>query len=362
MKVLHVLGQLDIGGLECWLKDFVFFSMKRTSISHSVVIEREKIGELEHEFKSLGVSIIRVTPSKKSKIKYLKDIYNVLKKDKYDIVHSHVSFTSGYINFISFLVGVNGRLTHIHSDRSKLLNSSGVFRRLHIYFSLFLIEVFSNSKIAVSKNAAEVLLKIKKVHIIPCGKHFQDFHHVKTDKTKFLSALSWNENDIVLCSIGRLEKVKNHVFIINLLQSLSSEYKYLIIGDGSERKAIESIVQKLGLEERVSLLGSRSDALYVLDKVCDIFLFPSLHEGLGLAAVEAQYYGIPSVISKNVPLEVVIANDVRVVGLDEPNVWLEKILELDKKGRDRGYIEKIKSKFSIQSNVERIIDIYEKYV
>lgn len=358
MKVVHVLGQLNIGGIECWLRDILSESTKNPSFTYSIIIEKEEFGELEQDFLNLGIDIIRVCPSKKSKLKYLAELFKIFKEKKFDIVHSHVSFISGYVNLIAYLANIKNRITHIHSDRRRDFSNNGLIKKIEMMLSIICIEIFSTNKIAVSLDASKMLLSIKPTKIIPCGKLFIREEFELDYKERFLNIVGWGKNDIILCSIGRLEKVKNHSYIINFLDKLTDNYKYLIIGEGAERENLEKLVDKLNLNHRVKLLGSTHEVSKIMSNISTVFLFPSLHEGLGLAAIEAQYYGIPVIMSENVPKEIIINENVFSIKLDNMTEWLEKIQTFRSSNKIKPNYNLIEERFSIKSNIKILNKIY----
>lgn len=357
MKVLHILGQLDTGGIECWLNDLIEKSNEMDSkIEYTIIVDKVHIGNLEQNFLNLNVKVVHITPNKKSKINYLKDIYNIIKKENFDVIHSHVSFTSGIINAIAYVNKVKIRVTHIHSNRLLEIKRSSFLKKIKIFSLLLLIELFSTNKIAVSNNAKRTFLKKKNSLIIPCGKNFSKIW----DKTEISCNLElWKKNCILLISIGRLEKVKNHIFLLELMKHLSDDFKLLIIGDGSEKIHLENFIEKNNLEDRVKLFGISDNCLNIMINLGNVFLFPSLHEGLGMSAIEAQACGLPVICSTNVPKEIKLTENVFFLPIEknDKKLWIDKILDL--KDKKQGIKEKIiTGEYSIENNFNKIHEIY----
>src|SRR5699024_10202189 len=128
--------------------------------------------------------------------------------------------------------------------------------------------------------------------------------------------------------IGSFSEPKNHDFIIDIFNELymmNNNARLLLVGDGGLRLDIETKVEKLGLKGKVILTGVQPNANNFLQAM-DVFLMPSLHEGLPVTLVEAQASGIHSLISDNITDEVRITNLVESISLEQsPTYWAEHI-------------------------------------
>lgn len=132
----------------------------------------------------------------------------------------------------------------------------------------------------------------------------------------------------VIGLVGRLAPEKNSLFVINLMPEIinrRSNAVLLLIGEGRSRRELEQRVTDLNLTDSVIMPGARADISRVLSAL-DVFAFPSLHEGLGLAAVEAQANGLPVVMSDNVPELAVVSKSVQRISLGDPDAWIESLL------------------------------------
>ena len=117
----------------------------------------------------------------------------------------------------------------------------------------------------------------------------------------------------------------------------------MLVGDGDLRPEIEQKVRDLGLSEKVIFTGVRSDVNDLMQGM-DVFLFPSLYEGLPVTMVEAQASGLKCIISDKVPLECKMTENVVVVKLEEsPQKWAKEILKYEKYERQNTKEEIVKS-------------------
>lgn len=135
-------------------------------------------------------------------------------------------------------------------------------------------------------------------------------------------------NNFVLGHVGRMAEQKNHIFLIELfyeLHQLLPQTELWLIGEGELQDAIHKKVMELGLTERVVFWGRRNDVAELMQAM-DIFLLPSLYEGLSIAAVEAQTAGLPTYVSDNISQEHCLTNLIHFLPLKAgPSAWAEKI-------------------------------------
>ena len=106
-----------------------------------------------------------------------------------------------------------------------------------------------------------------------------------------------NENDFIILSVGELNKNKNHEVVIRALAMMNDKaIKYLICGEGTNNGYLERLINELGLQDCVRLMGYRTD-IPEIEKIANIFVFPSLREGLPVSMMEAMASGLPIIAS-----------------------------------------------------------------
>ena len=132
----------------------------------------------------------------------------------------------------------------------------------------------------------------------------------------------------------------------------------ILTGDGKARQQIEKMVQELDLGSKVIFTGIRSDVNRLMQAM-DVFLFPSLYEGLPVTMIEAQAAGLPCVISENVPEETIVTDRVSRLALGAPvSEWTDKILKAGQKERRDQTMQIRKAGYDIKENAERLQDFY----
>ena len=205
--------------------------------------------------------------------------------------------------------------------------------------------MFGHHKYIIVKNAIDV----------------EKFRYDESERQKIRKELKV-EGYTVLGHVGRFFPAKNHIFLINLFNEYSKDNQSAIlwlIGDGEGKKEIEKVVKQMGLDEKVYFWGNRSD-VNSLYQAMDVFIFPSLYEGLPLTMVEAQSASLPCVMSNNVPDECIMTNLIQKVGLEEGYpVWKYAISRAIKMKRyDMVNIIKHHG-FDVEKNIKILESIYK---
>lgn len=165
---------------------------------------------------------------------------------------------------------------------------------------------------------------------------------------------------LVVSHTARLSKEKNQMFLLRVMRGLVDREpaaKLLLVGEGDLRAELEAETKRLGLQDHVVFTGFRSDIPDLL-RLADVFLLPSVAEGLGLSAIEAQACGLPCVVSSAVPAEVDITGAVRFVPLDAPiEQWVDAVMETAKKRIDdpTGCVKK--AGYQISATAKDVYDI-----
>ncbi|WNK20148.1 glycosyltransferase [Halomonas piscis] len=172
------------------------------------------------------------------------------------------------------------------------------------------------------------------------------------------------ENNFVIGHVGRFDVQKNHNSIIDILFSITKvreDAVLLLVGDGPLKEEIEKKVDELGLSENVMFLGVQPDIAALLSSM-DVFLFPSLYEGLPVTLIEAQANGLPCVVSDTVTSESKITDCVNFFPLNEPSEkWAEKVVESAKKEHCPNTYSSIASAgYDIESNAHWLESFYLK--
>jgi glycosyltransferase involved in cell wall biosynthesis len=360
MKVAHVLRGLEPGGVEKWLVDLTYVNKKSSDpVIFDFILQNKHEVFFEEDIIENDGHVIKLEYNKKNIISYLFQLYREFKVNQYDVVHSHVYHFSGIVLLIAFLAGIKTRVSHCHNDKSAINNKSGLVRKVYHKLSRSLLELFSTQKIAVSQLAADSLYNSSNnLQLIPCGIYFEPnlpVYPITLEKRK-----------LTLMNVGSFVFQKNHDFIIKLCRELkarNADFICYLIGAGALEKDIIDQINQYKLNEDVILLGKRKDVHQIMSNVANVFVFPSHFEGLGLAAIESQYYGVNTLVSEKLPEELDVSDFIEFLPIHDDAVkhWADIIVSITPISMSSKVdcVDRIRaSNLSVENNYVKMLDVY----
>ena len=187
----------------------------------------------------------------------------------------------------------------------------------------------------------------------------EKFSFNQMSRTTLRDKLSIENDDIIVGHVGRFDTQKNHDFLIDVFAVLvdcNKRFKLALIGEGKLKKNIVEKVKQYNIENNVMFLGQKED-VYLYYNLFDMFVLPSLFEGLGIVAIEAQNNGLPCVLSDRVPCEAVLTDSTYRIRLDKA-LWVDKITSIDLKRNKKGCEEVKKEGYDIKTEAHRLEDYY----
>ena len=197
------------------------------------------------------------------------------------------------------------------------------------------------------------------VHILKNAVDLEQYKYSDQNRKNIRSELGISDDDIVCGHIGRFSKQKNHKHLIEIFNSLlkkSPNAKLILVGEGELQQDVIKQCKQLGIQENVYFLGVRSDIPAILSAM-DVFVFPSLYEGMPNTVIAAQATGLSCVISDTITKQANVLGSVKYISLNSSNdIWVQEILNKSKKR----YFSKevfIQKGYEINSSVEDFLSI-----
>ncbi len=334
IRILHVVAAMNRGGIETWLMQ-VLRHIDRDRFQMDFLVHTDQPSAYDEEIRALGSQIIPCV-HRSQPWKYAAKFQWILREyGPYDIVHTHVHYFGGYVLRIAKQAGVPIRIAHTHTDTSSIEAKAGIVRRVYFTWMKSWIDHYATNGLGTSMKAVACLFG--SVHdtdprwqVVEYGFDLTPFRQ-KIDTVAVRTKFGIPVNAFVIGHVGRFVPVKNHTFILDIAAEVIKKQPkmyLLLVGDGSLRPEIEQKASSLGLRERVIFAGIQSDIPCIMRGAMDVFLFPSLYEGLGNVRLEAQASGLPCIVSDVVPEEGDLVKPlVRRISLSQPaSVWAEVIL------------------------------------
>ncbi|WBW98948.1 glycosyltransferase family 1 protein [Oceanirhabdus sp. W0125-5] len=332
IRVLHVVVNMNRGGAETLIMN-LYRNIDRTKVQFDFLVHKDVKGAFEDEIISLGGKIHRIPYiTDVGHFGYKKALYKFFKNHSdYKIVHAHMDSMSGLVLQAAKKAEIPSRISHSHNTRNE---GNSLARLYKSYISNRIIKN-SNQLFACSDVAAKWLFKnhSNRAKVIKNGIDIEKFLFNGNIRDLKREELGISDDTLVLGHVARFNHQKNHTFLIDIFEEVhkrKSDSLLLLVGDGALRGSIEEKVRRLNLENSVKFLGVRDDVNELLQAL-DIFLLPSLHEGLPVTLIEAQAVGLNCVISDTITKEVDLgASLMEFISLSESNnKWAEKLLSLN---------------------------------
>lgn len=362
IRVLQVVTYMGRGGLETMLMNY-YRHIDHSKVQFDFLTHREFDGDYDKEIKELGGNVYHLSNLNPLSIGYKTSLNDFFENHpEYKIVHSHLDCMAGIPLKYAKLNNVPIRIAHAHnSNQTKDLKYP-----LKLFYKRN-IKKNANYLFACGDEAGKWMFNTNNFKVLNNAINARDYTfniNIRNDKRKEFGI---SENSILIGHVGRFFPQKNHEFLIDIFNQFHKDYpnSYLmLVGEGELKTSIQDKVKILGLEDYVIFTGLRSDVKELLQAM-DVFLFPSLYEGLPVSIIEAQAAGLPCLISDKVPIECKKTDLVYQLSLeDSVNTWADKIHELSHIIRRDTYEEIKQSGFDIVENAKWLenfyIELYKK--
>ncbi len=325
IRVAQIIGKWLGGGVESVVMNY-YRHIDRSKIQFDFICDEDSTNIPYEEIEKLGGKVILIPPYQKI-FKYHKELKKILKEGNYKIVHSHINTLSVFSLFAAKCAGVPVRIAHSHSTTNKQEKKKNLVKKVLRPFS----KVFATDYMACTEHAGRWLFGNKEydngnVYLLNNAIDLDKFKYDEKLRKEKRKELNIKEDTLVIGHVGRFVEQKNHRFLIDIYNEVHKQNKnsiLLLIGQGPLMEEMKEKVDSLGISNSVKFLGQREDVSELYNAM-DLFLFPSLYEGLGMVLIEAQANGLPCIASTEVPKIADISNNVQFYNLnDSIDIWLK---------------------------------------
>lgn len=364
-RVLQIGMTDNWGGIESYIINY-YRNIDKNKVQFDFINIYPNDLCFQNEIEELGGKIYKVPSYYKHPFAYMKQVKKIIKENKYEIVHCNMNSAVFLFPIIAAkLAKTKVIIAHSHNSSS----DKGFLKDFIHAVNKRFIPLFANTYFACSNKAgkwfySKKVLKSTRYCVINNAidsKKYLFNEEIRKIKRKELNI---NDSTVVLGHVGRFNKQKNHEFLIEIFNEYNKKNNdsvLLLVGIGPLQEKIKNQVSDLNLNEKVIFLNQRKDVNELLQAM-DIFMLPSLYEGLPLVGVEAQSSGIPCVLSDTITEELKILDDkVFYVGLnDNLEDWVEIIDKCTKIKRINEYENIVKAGYDIEISTKKLIALYEK--
>ena len=359
IRILQLGMTNNLGGIETFLMNY-YKSMDKNDIQFDFINIYDTPLCFQDEIKDMGGKIYNVPTYYRHPIKYINSVKKIINNSSYQIIHCNMNSAAMIFPLIAAKLS-NAKIIIAHSHNAS--SDKGIIKSIMHSINKHFIPLLATNYFACSDKAGKwfysnKILKSNKYKVIYNAIDIKKFQFNSKIRTIKRQELNINEDTLVIGHVGRFNKQKNHKFIIDVFKDVydvNHNSILLLIGIGPLENEMKKKTKELGLIDNVKFLGQRND-VNELYNIMDIFVLPSLYEGLPLVGVEAQINGVKCLFANTITTELSISKECEYIKLDK-NKWSEKILKYKNDKR----IEKTTcKKFNINDNSIMLGNIYKE--
>lgn len=360
IRVAQIMGKMVSGGVESVVMNY-YCNMNKEKIQFDFIIDEDSTYIPREEIENMGGRVILVPPYQKI-FSYINRLKKIFRANEYKIVHSHLNTLSVFPLYAAKMVKVPIRIAHSHSISSKKEWKRHILKNILKPFSkLNATHYFCCSEVAGRWLFGDTLYDMNQVMLINNAIDVEKFLYNNEVCNKVRKELKLG-NKLVITHVGRFVEVKNHTLLIDIfkeIHKINSQSILLLAGDGPLLENIKEKVNKLNLSDSVKFLGVRNDINEILQGT-DIFLLPSLYEGLPVVGVEAQASGALCILSKNITKEIKIIETTKFIDISDSSKEIAEFVLNEYKNFKRINTKKeiINANFEIKTEANKLQDEY----
>ncbi|RHH41323.1 glycosyltransferase family 1 protein [Bacteroides ovatus] len=360
IRVLYVNGGLmNRGGIESYMMNYYrHFDRDKVQIDF-VVHNAGGFGYYDEEIKSLGGKIFILPQKSKHPLSYISKLKKVLKQGEYKIIHTHMDAMGAWVLKTAKTCGIPVRIAHSHNTQHL---TTSLLKLFFLERARKMVNLYATHRMACSEVAGRWLFANESFQVIRNAVDIDKFKFNKEIRKVIRDNYHISDDEFVIGHVGRFDIQKNHSFLIDvfakLCQSSKSKIRLMLIGEGYLLEEITKKVQDCHLEDKVIFTGVRDDA-NLFYNAFDLFVLPSLFEGLPVVSIETQMNGCTTFFSSVITTECRIAPNIGYLPLDI-NVWVREIIaQIRKKEiRQAASFDLHSSGYDINEEAKRLQQIY----
>lgn len=279
--VAHIMGKWNGGGVESVVMNY-YRNIDRNKIQFHFLCDEDSTDIPYEEIEKLGGKVIVIPPYQKL-FKYQKELYRIFKENNYKIVHSHINALSVFPLRIAKKAKIPVRIAHSHSTSNKKEWKKNILKIILRPLS----KLYANNYFACTEYAGKWLfgkkvVERKELNVINNAIDLKKFEFNENTRKALREELGIKEDTLIIGHVGRFMKQKNHEFLIEVFNEVYKKNQntlLILIGQGPLLSEIKQKAINLNIEDKIKFIGQVTDVEKYYN-IMDIFLFPSIYEGL----------------------------------------------------------------------------------
>ena len=357
IRVLHVGLSCNLGGIEnvvhSWsevLPDYIHFDFLNNG---DCPIAFQK------DFEARGCHVYNITSRTKNPLKSYREIYKIISKNRYDYVHHHMmSFSWPEPLMITQHISGSKAIAHCHTAGSSSLSFK--YRVLDIYGRRMLSGA-PLLRIACGYDAGVDMFHKDRFTVIKNGVNFKDCSFNQNSRKQIRERYKLSESDFVIGHVGRNSQVKNYYFIIDLFVDfikIRPNSRLMLIGNINDDLEFRNIIRQKKLEKYIIFTGVLSE-IKPYYSAMDVFILPSLYEGVSVAMIEAQISGLDCIVSNFVSKDADISGNVKYISIESTEQGIMELINIKHRNRDLDKLL-LDNSYDLKITSQKIFNFYEK--
>lgn len=360
IRVLYIVPSLRLcNGVASYAMNY-FNNIDKSKIQIDFITGVNEESIYYDEIKRAGSEIFYIPKiGLKNSFKTIKKIKKFLKENanRYDIIHCHVLNMGAFYLYYAKKYGIKIRILHSHVTKTADSKSHELRNKILLPIAIKNANFFC----ACSNDAGKQILKNRKFKIIHNAIDGERFKFNQISRDEIRNKYGIKKDTLVIGNIGRLCNQKNQKFLIDIYNVINQKVKnsrLMIVGNGPLEKDLKDIVDKQSLKDNVIFVETMPNVEKIYQAL-DVFVLPSLYEGLGIVLLEAQISGLPCVVSDVVPKEAKISDLYKEVSLkDSLEQWANEIINSRQDKRENNINGLIKNNYEIEIEAKKLTQYY----
>ena len=326
VRVLMVNYKMQCAGIESFIMN-MYRNIDRSKVQFDFLVHYRAPQFYDKEIEKLGGKIYRLSVREDNNfIKYFRDLKIFFEEHpEYKIVHGHMESFGVFYLRAAKLAGIPTRIAHSHIAQKNDGLKGTAKHILNRFYRTYATDLF-----ACSDEAGKFLFGNRKYTVFNNAIDTKKFVFSPEERKRVRAELGVSEDDFIVGHVGRFNQQKNHMFLIDIfneIQKKNEKAKLLLIGEGDLYNAVVKYANDLKIRDKILFMGIRADVNRIYQAM-DVFVMPSLFEGLPVSGIEAQAAGLPCVFSDTITRQTAITPNVKFISLnDSKGSWAEKILD-----------------------------------
>lgn len=325
IRVMFAMGgSMKRAGAETMIMQYLRQLVKNPTFEFSILVHGDEKGDYDDEIRSMGVPIYHAPIRGQYPFTYSRSVANILSEHPVDIIHCNMDNSSGYFLKIAKQCGIKVRIAHSHTTRILATNP---IKKIIGKISKWQIHNVATHRLACSKKAGDWLFGQDKYRIINNAIDLDSYRFNPEIRTRVREKLGLAENTLAVCHIGSFTYPKNHEGLLHIFRALKEERpnsKLILAGVGPLMEQTKEQAGRMNLKDDIVFLGLCKDIPALL-QAADVYVMPSLMEGLPVSGIEAQAAGIPCFFSDTITPEICMTKTAKQLPLHATDVWISEL-------------------------------------